>query len=316
MQASAASSKDRFRDLDRYLRRASSSSVAADPRVIDLRAVQGDCERLGLRRVGEGVFEFVRSPFRGLRVFVDAVSAEDQVRWSRVALAEFSGTRYTNLSNLGDEENLGARWRDAVRDLENQEAWKAIRKLRWVNLGVAYDWTKREYKPESLEESVPEALDAFLKPFSGFEPEEFHSDTAIVNFYHENSVMGPHVDEAEFDMSRPVVSMSLGASCIFLVGGPTKDIEPCPILLRSGDVICMAGESRWSFHGVARIFPLDETVERDMQLLDAWKASETNIDVDEKEAVLKFIKSSRINMNVRQIFPRNEKGERVLPQTE
>ena len=43
---------------------------------------------------------------------------------------------------------------------------------------------------------------------------------------------------------------SIGSAAIFLLGGTTRDVEPIPILLRSGDVVIMSGpECRRAYHG-------------------------------------------------------------------
>ena len=43
---------------------------------------------------------------------------------------------------------------------------------------------------------------------------------------------------------------SLGATAIFLIGGKTRDVQPIPILLRSGDVVIMSGpHCRRVYHG-------------------------------------------------------------------
>eukprot|EP01043_Picozoa_sp_COSAG02_P011084 COSAG02_NODE_403_length_23058_cov_12.124134_1_plen_102_part_10 len=40
------------------------------------------------------------------------------------------------------------------------------------------------------------------------------------------STMGGHVDDAELDLSLPLVSLSLGLSAVFLFGGPTREDAP------------------------------------------------------------------------------------------
>ncbi len=42
-------------------------------------------------------------------------------------------------------------------------------------------------------------------------------------------------------------------SCIFLLGGRTKAVEPMALRLNSGDVVVMTGEARRCFHGVPKI---------------------------------------------------------------
>jgi hypothetical protein len=76
----------------------------------------------------------------------------------------------------------------------------------------------------------------------------------IVNFYPAGQVMGGHVDDGEEAHECPVVSFSLGPPCIFLLGGVTKDVAPVPLLLRSGDVLVLGGESRLKYHGIPKVF--------------------------------------------------------------
>ncbi len=47
--------------------------------------------------------------------------------------------------------------------------------------------------------------------------------------------------------------LSSGLDAVFLFGGPTRACVPLPLLLRSGDVLVMAGEARRCFHAVPRI---------------------------------------------------------------
>lgn len=77
-----------------------------------------------------------------------------------------------------------------------------------------------------------------------------------------------HVDRSEVSSTTPLVSISsvhslfpdkkliivstfrLGNAAIFLIGGTTRDIEPLPIVLRSGDVVIMSGpRCRRAYHG-------------------------------------------------------------------
>lgn len=42
---------------------------------------------------------------------------------------------------------------------------------------------------------------------------------------------------------------SLGHSCIYLIGGETRETVPTALYLRSGDIIVMTGPCRKAFHG-------------------------------------------------------------------
>lgn len=45
----------------------------------------------------------------------------------------------------------------------------------------------------------------------------------------------------------------LGLNAVFLLGGKTKATKPTPMLLKSGDVLIMTGESRRFYHAVPKI---------------------------------------------------------------
>ncbi|HTP14313.1 MAG TPA: alpha-ketoglutarate-dependent dioxygenase AlkB [Streptosporangiaceae bacterium] len=80
-------------------------------------------------------------------------------------------------------------------------------------------------------------------------------DVALINFYADRARMGMHADKDEHSPA-PVVSLSLGASCVFRFGNvhsrgrPWHDIE-----LESGDLFVFGGTSRLAYHGVMRTLP-------------------------------------------------------------
>ncbi|MGI5472001.1 alpha-ketoglutarate-dependent dioxygenase AlkB family protein [Streptomyces sp. CA-132043] len=80
-------------------------------------------------------------------------------------------------------------------------------------------------------------------------------DIALVNFYDDTARMGMHQDIDERS-DAPVVSVSLGDTCVFRFGNtetrnrPWTDVE-----LRSGDLFVFGGPSRWAYHGVPRTTP-------------------------------------------------------------
>ncbi|MER6114462.1 alpha-ketoglutarate-dependent dioxygenase AlkB [Streptomyces sp. NPDC001743] len=80
-------------------------------------------------------------------------------------------------------------------------------------------------------------------------------DAALVNFYDDAARMGMHQDKEERS-GAPVVSLSIGDTCVFRFGNtenrgrPYTDVE-----LASGDLFVFGGPSRHAFHGVPRILP-------------------------------------------------------------
>jgi alkylated DNA repair protein (DNA oxidative demethylase) len=88
---------------------------------------------------------------------------------------------------------------------------------------------------------------------SGFP--HFRPDSCHINRYEAGIKLGLHQDRHECDMSQPIVSISLGLECIFLLGGLQRTDKAKRILLEHGDVIVWGGPSRMRFHGVSPLKP-------------------------------------------------------------
>jgi len=78
-------------------------------------------------------------------------------------------------------------------------------------------------------------------------------EACLVNYYAGSAKMGLHQDKDEEDFAAPVLSVSLGDTALFRVGGrsrkdPTKSIE-----LKTGDVVVLGGEDRLAYHGIDRV---------------------------------------------------------------
>jgi len=67
--------------------------------------------------------------------------------------------------------------------------------------------------------------------------------------------MGLHRDEDEEDFSAPVVSISLGDTARFRIGGLARTDPTRAFDLKSGDVLILGGDARLAYHGVDRIKP-------------------------------------------------------------
>ena len=85
-------------------------------------------------------------------------------------------------------------------------------------------------------------------------------ESCLVNFYDAAARMGLHQDRDEEDLAAPVVSLSLGDSCVFRVGGTRRSDPTHSIRLASGDAVVLSGGARLAFHGVDRIMPGTSTL--------------------------------------------------------
>lgn len=84
-------------------------------------------------------------------------------------------------------------------------------------------------------------------------------EACLVNYYAGNAKMGLHQDKDEEDFAAPVLSVSLGDTAIFRVGGRSRKDPTQKLELMSGDVVVLGGADRLAYHGIDRI--LDGTSE-------------------------------------------------------
>jgi alkylated DNA repair protein (DNA oxidative demethylase) len=83
----------------------------------------------------------------------------------------------------------------------------------------------------------------------------YHPDIGLVNYYGEGAKMGLHQDRDEHS-SEPVVSLSLGDSCVFRFGNTRNRGRPwTDVPLHSGDLFVFGGPSRLAYHGVPKVLP-------------------------------------------------------------
>ena len=174
---------------------------------------------------------------------------------------------------------------------------KFIRKTRWITLGYQYNWTTKEYNfddkdfntifPKNLGDWTRLAADKL-----GF-GSDYKPEAGIVNFYQPDDTLTGHVDRSEKNMTAPLISMSIGLSAIFLIGGLSREDSPVrAVIVRSGDLSILSGPSRLLFHGVPKILP-----EQSITYPETFNEENSNI-----EHCIKLMKNCRININVRQVI--------------
>lgn len=86
----------------------------------------------------------------------------------------------------------------------------------------------------------------------------YRPDIALINHYDADARMGLHQDKDE-DVLEPVVSLSIGAPCVFRFGNtehrgkPWTDVELC-----SGDLVVFGDANRLAYHGVPKLLPAQD----------------------------------------------------------
>ncbi|KAI5184315.1 alkylated DNA repair protein alkB-like protein 1 [Nematocida homosporus] len=162
-----------------------------------------------------------------------------------------------------------------------------IKKIRWSSLGIYYDWERKMYD-RTINNPFPEILLQACQDISTFicQVPDFVPETAVVNYYQKKDRIMSHIDRYEEDMTKPLISFSFGASCIFVLGKKEKESsEVSSFLLQDGDIAILIGDSREYLHGVPKIL-----------------TENTGLSEYADEPYFPLINESRINISIRQAF--------------
>lgn len=138
----------------------------------------------------------------------------------------------------------------------------SVRMTNLGSLGWVSDRQGYRYQPVHPETGrpwppIPPMVLDLWREVSGYPHDP---QACLVNLYREGAKMGLHRDEDEEDFSAPVVSVSLGDTGVFRVGGTERGGPTQSFKLASGDVLVMGGESRLCYHGIDRVLPATSTL--------------------------------------------------------
>lgn len=141
--------------------------------------------------------------------------------------------------------------------------------VRMTNMG-ALGWVSDRARGYRYQESHPATGEAWpdIPPLlldlwqtvSGY---AHPPEACLVNFYSGTAKMGLHQDRDEQALDAPVVSVSLGDTALFRIGGTGRGGKTQSLRLASGDVLVFGGPARLCFHGIDRIYPATSTLLKD-----------------------------------------------------
>ncbi|WP_312166302.1 alpha-ketoglutarate-dependent dioxygenase AlkB [Phenylobacterium sp.] len=124
--------------------------------------------------------------------------------------------------------------------------------LGWTTDEKGYRYEPRHPTTGRFWPSIPTILTELWRELA--DP-DVPPDACLINFYNAQAKMGLHQDKDEADLRFPVLSVSLGDTAVFRLGGPRRGDPTASMRLSSGDVCLLAGEARLYHHGVDRILP-------------------------------------------------------------
>ncbi|ADZ72745.1 alpha-ketoglutarate-dependent dioxygenase AlkB family protein [Polymorphum gilvum] len=122
--------------------------------------------------------------------------------------------------------------------------------LGWVSDRTGYRY--QEFHPETGRRwsDIPPVL---LRLWAEVAPAAPLPEACLINFYEPGARMGLHQDRDEETFDAPVVSVSLGDTAMFRIGGLSRKDRTASLRLASGDVAVLASTARLAFHGIDRI---------------------------------------------------------------
>lgn len=131
----------------------------------------------------------------------------------------------------------------------------SVRMTNLGPLGWVSDINGYRYQPLHPETgqpwpALPEMLLRAWEELSGY---PHPPEACLVNFYEASAKMGLHQDRDEQEFDAPVLSLSLGDTAIFRIGGATRGGKTASLKLASGDALLFGGEARLAYHGIDRI---------------------------------------------------------------
>ena len=129
-------------------------------------------------------------------------------------------------------------------------------------LGWVSDERGYRYQPTHPETGAPwPAMPArLLQAWAELAPGAPPPEACLINLYGATARMALHQDRDEEDFSAPVVSLSLGDTALFRIGGSTRGGPTRSFRLASGDAMTLGGPGRLAFHGVDRIYAGSSTL--------------------------------------------------------
>jgi alkylated DNA repair protein (DNA oxidative demethylase) len=123
--------------------------------------------------------------------------------------------------------------------------------LGWVTARTGYRYTTYDPLNDAPWPAMPQsflALAINAAAHAGYQ--DFSPDACLINRYNIGARMTLHQDKNELDFSQPIVSVSLGLTAVFQLGGFQRADKAIKLQLDHGDVVVWGGISRMRYHGI------------------------------------------------------------------
>lgn len=132
--------------------------------------------------------------------------------------------------------------------------------LGWVSDRAGYRYQPTHPETGAPWPAIPEEVMAVWQAVSAY---PHPPEACLLNVYKEGAKMGLHQDADEEDAAAPIVSISLGDTAVFRIGGAERGGKTETLKLASGDVLVMGGPARFCYHGIDRVMTGTSTLLKD-----------------------------------------------------
>ena len=122
--------------------------------------------------------------------------------------------------------------------------------LGWVSDQQGYRYQATHPDTGRPWPAMPDVLLTLWRDLTGY---AHLPEACLINMYQGAARMGLHQDRDEQDLDAPVLSVSLGDTGVFRLGGTARRDPTHSFRLNSGDVLVLGGEARLAFHGIDRV---------------------------------------------------------------
>lgn len=129
--------------------------------------------------------------------------------------------------------------------------------LGWISDKKGYRYEACHPRTQTPWPLIPDSLLRLWNELTGYPG---GPEACLVNYYGASARMGLHQDRDEKAPDAPVLSISLGDTAVFRLGGEDRKDPTQSFKLASGDVMLLKGPSRFRFHGVDRILSGSSTL--------------------------------------------------------
>ncbi len=122
--------------------------------------------------------------------------------------------------------------------------------LGWMADRTGYRYSKTHPETEKPWPEIPTILLDLWKELCGYPAPP---ECCLINHYDAGARMGLHQDRDEIELGAPVISVSLGDSAVFRLGGENRRDRTISWRVSSGDIVVLANEARLCYHGIDRV---------------------------------------------------------------